>query len=509
VSPRWRSTRWRLRPDQPNIRPRLDEIRKTISPLRKPEAGKFQYSTILRRIQAELAELRVQAEDDVDLMRIGAEVADALRDWPRAVEYWNSVVRLSTEPDPDDIAKLALSHSRAGNFPAALEFVRKLGSRPSAERRRVMRQVDEWTAAHLLQRSHHFRSAGDLEQADALLEAALYLQGRSAHDVKPLVSAVSHVERYRTNPELPGDSVGASPGRQDAPALEIAPLFVSGFLYSGSGAVVAYLKDVPGVSTEFGIRELGLFFGSYGPWKILYEDQEHIRRHVANFAMWSLLGVSPPYVSPPHAPKASLAHVLTSPEARSQLRSIAVDLVDELSTISDVTDLALKSALGRALTRTLAIASEPAEFLMLNNTMRPYQLPLLDLLPGGRVVAVLRDPRDQFVAQQVESPDPISVEQFVVQTKERLQAYYRYIGDGPSRDRVVTVRFEEFVSSAGAREELLRKLGLTADKDMVGTSFDPAASKRNIGIYKKHGSTSDIQIIERELAEYIDLFSAR
>ncbi len=467
--------------------------------IEKSESRRWERRVVLQEVEKELEAAQVgMPAPDIRVQTLLAEIATNLREWKRAAEIWSEVDRLSAKPRSDSIAQLAVTLAESGNFEEAAAHIGRLGGKNKAEQRRVRRRTSAWVSDYLVRLSHEANTAGSSGQAKTLLEAAQLLRGRSEKEARTVALALQAVADFRHQ-----GSTGLP--RRTYPALPHAqakPVFVSGFLYSGSGAVSDYLKALPGVSTGLTTQELGCFFGSYGPTKILSSKGSSIRDSVAKFVSWPLLGVLPPHRKHPYAPKASLAYVLKGDGVIDELSAIGLTLLTDLDEPEQCSEECVKDSLKRAFARILALNKDDGEFLLINNSLRPYEYDLLELLPQSSAVAVVRDPRDQFVSQKIESPSPIDLETFIKQSRERYHNFFEYLSKGRYRDCVVCVRFEEFVSSEQVRRGVLEAIGIPACDVRDAETLDFSSSQKNIGIHRKHGNPSEIERIEAQLEEF-------
>lgn len=471
------------------------------------EDARFSRFAAMVEIQQKIDEIqRKLPSPDPELTALGAELSMKLRRWRDAVSRWQGIVRLGKSPS-SFVGQSAIASAEVGNFRDATRFAAQV---PSDRRVQgwVRVKADRWASEYLTQQGHAARASGDGDRAESLLGAALSLKGRSRADIALLLPALDAIAEFR----------GGGAIQSASPLGEVShhptPLFVSGFLYSGSGAVFDYLKDDPEISTSLGQGELGCFFGSYGPYKLLNQGRATRIREAANFVSWSLLGVLPPYGSAPAAPKGALSDALKEHDRLNSLIDFGMSFLDEIGSLGDGEEQSLRSALLRLNQSIFSLCDTSAKYTVINNSLRPYQLDLLDVMPECRYIAVVRDPRDQFVAQSLESPIPINLGSFIDQTKERYDIFFDYLKNGRYRGRIVMIKFEDFVEDSEVRSSLKDRLGLgvefseNVNGNGINSFFDAEASRKNIGIYRQWSSSDDIARIDSEMAEHVERISS-
>ncbi len=119
-----------------------------------------------------------------------------------------------------------------------------------------------------------------------------------------------------------------------------------------------------------------------------------------------------------------------------------------------------------------------------------------------KVIRTYRDPRDQWTDmknhKEWEYWIPKNVEQFIAQTKERLQIF-KY-----QAPNIMTIRFEDLCLKPQTRKELLEFVGLQENSPIAKNQlFDWQKSAMNIGIYKNFARQDDIRKIEEAFPELL------
>ena len=287
---------------------------------------------------------------------------------------------------------------------------------------------------------------------------------------------------------------------------------VTGFGWSGSGAVAAFLRDLPEVREPFPPPELPWFrqkFGNVAVQAVLAAaDDDSWPATMADFLLTSVLGLGLTGVAGNGYALAKRKGIYPRLSDREEDVVLLVQechrLLDRLDALppEDVRNNNALKTLLRAFLESLLRLGGAQRFTLLDNPVRPDALDLVRLLPPTQVVAVFRDPRDQFVSLTVEQPSARktpTTEQFV-ESCRRLTAAFEATTQSQTGLPVHRVQFEDFVRDAAGRNLLATQLGLTVPNETLeGEHFRPEISLQNVGIHKTHGRAQDIAQIEAAL----------
>lgn len=283
------------------------------------------------------------------------------------------------------------------------------------------------------------------------MDAALRLAGVPDDDLAPLRSTLAQVDTFRHSGRL-----DASPftGERPPPTSEI-PLIVAGLGRSGSSSIFDYPLGVDGVSDRYGRGELACFAnGPMSPLRAVRRPAEEVAKAAADSASWSLLGVTPPVADDPGYLKRSLAEVLPTPDGLAQRIALAMRFLEGASIPQRRTTGELEEAVANLFTDTVALNPASERFLLLNNAFKLRNLDPIRLLPQRHIVAVLRDPRDRYVAQRVEKREPFSLQKFCRMVTAAYEGLFAYLEHGDCRSDVTVVRYEEFAFDERVRHDL-------------------------------------------------------
>lgn len=164
-----------------------------------------------------------------------------------------------------------------------------------------------------------------------------------------------------------------------------------------------------------------------------------------------------------------------SPDAAFELFSAAKLMLRALQDGEEI-----RPALSRFLNRALRLKGN-APFSYFNNPIHQNMIEVFGLLENASCVAITRDARDQYISRCIESKhDQITPE---IYSARRLRHNARFMKfESP---QLITLRFEDFVSSAKVRNDLVGRLGIPESSFLPDLSkFDPSYSQKNVGLWR-------------------------
>lgn len=291
-------------------------------------------------------------------------------------------------------------------------------------------------------------------------------------------------------------------------------VFCSGYMFSGSGAVVDFLRQssqtiIPrqddGDQKPFD-TELNIFRRFYGVQHLLDAPVTDLSfEHLGEFLMGSVLGLVA-HPSDSYRLNLSRTRSLRGAFEHSHNMETLVNLCDQL--LDDVENgpgsdseriLAAACRLCNALVGEMAMPER--NVVIWNNCIQAYNARTMAIFERAVMFAVARDPRDQYVAQCYEWGDRHgrnTVRNFIRRTRhhQELRAQLELIPG--LRDRIMDVRFEDVLTNASTREQILDFAGLSRDGFQEGQYFKPEESLRNVGIYRSFPDQDTIRDIARE-----------
>lgn len=294
------------------------------------------------------------------------------------------------------------------------------------------------------------------------------------------------------------------------------PIIVSGFLYSGSGAVFDALLD-RGLQTPFADLEVG-FLKKPGHFGTLLGDafasdsltSRDRRRVAATTVLSSVFGFG-------QTGRSLLEFFQESPHLDEFLSAVAellIDLDRLCSLHGPITHTRLtevKTVLRRFLSTSISLLSDAdGRRVVVNNAIIGHELGLLSVIENSTGVAVLRDPRDQYVSQRLESPNSMPVAEFVPMMRHRLRQFGGLLDDEALRQQILPVKFEEFIVSTRVRETVFQRLGVPlhgiSDRE---ASFKPELSQRNVGIHMEYRRQREVAAVHEALQPELEELMVR
>ena len=500
----------------------LEETKQLVTASVPREDGKFERRATLLRLDVALTELTSGRFASDDAFALHARVADRLSDWPEAVRRWERLHACFPESDRHDVLGLIRARRKAGDVVGATEALRQLpddvrGKKLRDEQLELERLTRSLEADRLL--DEHFKDLGP--SSEHAIRRSLEMQEVPSEHQPALVDLIARLKRLRNDgPSTSRDSSVPQPIADALSQIEegvpLEVVTVTGFGWSGSGAVTAFLRDLPEVSEPFPPPELPWFrqkFGNVAAQTVVdAANGDRWPVAMADFLLTSVLGLG-------------LAEVAVNGFAQIKKKGIyprlagrhedVIRLVEECHRLLDRVDAlhpddvrehdALTTLL-RAFLASLLRLGGAQRFTLLDNPLRPDALDLVRLLPPTQVVAVFRDPRDQFVSMTVEQRStrkaPTTGE--FVDSCRRLTASFEKATQLQKDLRVHRVQFEDFVRDAENRNALATQLGLMVPHARLqGEHFRPEVSSQNVGIHKDHVRTEDLARIETALPDLL------
>lgn len=297
-------------------------------------------------------------------------------------------------------------------------------------------------------------------------------------------------------------------------------LFISGFFYSGSGAVLDYLKDFNGVIKWAPKGEVRLIKFPGGMWDLttrLRTQKRLVEQDLLDFYL-HIAGAKAVTEAPgryTHWRMVNTASTRLLTAARTEGYLICclecfLDVVAQWRA-GILTRAKMRAAFRKGVAAALDAAATDtgAQRLAIDQMVTAWRLRLSKLTPPSTFVVVHRDPRDQFAEASEVWKKPgrqaMDAEKYVAEFRKRRLAAEKNMAmmENDLGHRIVRVSFERFVMRhAEATAELLPRIGLEP-QDRTRQNYDVEASRLNIGKYRDMLTPGDAALIAEALPEYL------
>lgn len=306
------------------------------------------------------------------------------------------------------------------------------------------------------------------------------------------------------------------PTRQLDPQSRI---FVCGYFYSGSGAVLDFLNDhartriwtpkgeMRWIKSADGIGDLADRHAAEG--RLTASDLVGFYLHIVG----RTITLTPEGVYHIKEKVNQLGRkLLQNPAAHGYLRS-CLECFTSLVNMNEegLSGPALENHFRDSVKNALdaAATGTGADVLLIDQAITAWRLRLARFAPPSTFVLVHRDPRDQFAevrrVKQQPGRNPTFAEKFArTYRKRRRRAENAYpMMTRQHGHRVIHVSFDDFVlNHERVREEVREFVGFDVGSYRQDR-FDPAVSRKNIGKHIDMTSTAEIDVLAEQLPEYM------
>ena len=311
----------------------------------------------------------------------------------------------------------------------------------------------------------------------------------------------------------------AAPRRLETPAR----VMISGYFYSGSGAVKDHLRGVPSTTVWPPAGELRVvkFPGGYADLGTRLSEQGELttqdlvdhylhlsgvkvsRKALGRYDRWRMVNADSRRLH--RSRPLSDGYLAALYRSYLDLAELAGSGALDPDRLEAHTQAVLAGALDAVAT------ANDTDRVVVDQIVTAWRIDIARYLPPSTFIIVHRDPRDQFSEVREVLSEPGRGKRKA--TPEGFAAAYRTdreLVDGwVSRlesqygHRVLRLAFEDFVLEHQPTAARLHE-ALGIDGDTLGDSrFDPAVSRRNVGKFRQHLDPAAVEIIESELPEYL------
>jgi hypothetical protein len=486
------------------------------TPAAMDESARSELNSRLLSARTALEQAQAATPEHSEVLVLLAEIATRTQSWDQAAVLWNRVVNeVSALADVASL-KLCVAYRQLGSYVRArlaLGRIRPESVDPGilrAERRKLL-AGETGVALRLLGNTVTDALARSETDPDLeyLLRAIRRLRRGDDVFAECLVTVAEGVRGYKPLDPTPW---WRRKGQQPAAAVEHSPrcLFLSGFGWSGSGALYDYLRQAETVATPFDNAEIWAFERNWCAKKVLdavREDPTAARRALVYFIFQSVLGVSAPMtIDPARIGRQSIMH-FAGRTAGPAIAAACLTLFDRGMAAASRSGLKpLEEALRRFFDEVIEAKAGPGRVSVMSNCITAANVDLARLVSNGVALVVFRDPRDQFVSQYYEykNRQNLSCETFIRKVRSRTDRYRRAKRALAGKAAVEEVQFEQFVLSKSYRDALLERVGVSPDLIPVdGPGYRPEHSMKNVGLYQNFPRVADIKRIEDDLGDLL------
>ena len=293
---------------------------------------------------------------------------------------------------------------------------------------------------------------------------------------------------------------------------------VSGYGWSGSGAILDYFREFNNVEPVFG--ELGILEENYG-FKFFVKNITNARKlfvHAIKFFFINLICCYDIESLAFYKPMRSSYRVLNKSKdliAYSlQIKSIAhllASLIIESKRVKyEVFNVKqILQSLSKQLLDLITLDIPSNKIPVLDNSIHIKNVDLLNYISGVTVVCSLRDPRSIYISMLKEKPgfikDPHSFIKEQSDARREIDSSIALL-DKNALENLIILNFEDFVLNKECRHNLINKLELNLkDWGKPEQYFKPYESSKNVTNYidcKDKDIVNDIHLIGKELNVY-------
>ncbi|MDF1615238.1 hypothetical protein [Desulfurivibrio dismutans] len=390
------------------------------------------------------------------------------------------------------VHKVAALYWRNGREDQALQLVQSLPG--SVENRH-----SEWLCWRIVRDGLHLMRRGKVEAGRRAVEAGwsgLPSGNKYAAQIAGVYAAIWGAEK--PVPSKASKTLHAV----DGPTA----IVLSGFGWSGSGAVFDFLRNAKGVGDPFAGSEFRLWTGKDGL-NQLYRlvSRRHrpaqAREALAEFLTRYCFGGS--FQGFASEGRQNLWGRIAGAR-RGKLVRLAAGLVPAIVSKERSSRGAIE-AFRDFSQGILEITAPSARYALLSNCLTAENIEAVELFRQPVVFVSWRDPRDSFLSKRAAFPGSVLDRQkWERQLTRRIKLYAR------QKKRVVAscsswhdIAFEEFVCEPKCRAGILDVLDI--EPETLDGGFSPEVSRKNIGIYRSAGLGTEwnqlVEHIERSRAE--------
>ena len=383
----------------------------------------------------------------------------------------------------------------AGDGDRAVMLMRSVRGRAARE------QCRTWLAMLTIRNGLLIADGGNPAGAREVLKGALTATGMD-QDMADAVTAIYLLACSRT-PQ--SEDMQAVPQRARLPNSNGAPraVILSGFGWSGSGAVADYLKGHTTVMDAFSGRELGLWSGKFGLDRLYghFATKGFNRRLLLEFLTRHCFGHM--FLGSSKGTKsAGGMWAWLDENQRWELLGALSRWISSIHQWTAQSNVPILDSFKSLSTEFLHLLSDPeSDYVLLSNCIPSNCITGVRMFRNPVVIVSWRNPSDAYISKKAAFPDlSVGVDGWQDQLKTRIGQYLAGKAEVIQQvDIWLDICFEEFVTDTATRHQLLDHLAL--DSKLTRSTFDPEVSAQNIGIAEPETDTDNANW--RELVAHV------
>lgn len=296
------------------------------------------------------------------------------------------------------------------------------------------------------------------------------------------------------------------------------PVLISGFGWSGSGAVFDYLQQFQSLPT-FSRPEIGLFdkipvvksrLRIYGRemifWRWAFQHvlglpiaPKNSRFSLNNLRSLIFSGHAPISVNSSDAKNLSSRSLLSILVNSNAVLEVCKKEFFIFRAYCQKNDYVMNEVVAKRFSYFISIliaqvCGPRADYALFNQALRPHRLEKMRFLPNSPIMfGVTRDIRDQFL--ELKAAKRVSVAAEMVPRARRVR---KFLSIADRRTDIHHVQFEDFVTSEQSRLRVIETLGLEPDTLLLKKQyFFPAESEKNVGLWREFSGDYQIKWLKK------------
>ncbi len=283
------------------------------------------------------------------------------------------------------------------------------------------------------------------------------------------------------------------------------PIILSGFGWSGTGAVFDYLKGFSNIGLLFNGRENGFWSGNIGLHDLYlsFKNNHKSTKKLLHFLAYYCFGHSSPWRNYKKSKNIGGLWNNVDESRRTPFLSSLYEFV-KIITVGNSSTLDLWRGFSCSL---MDYFIEPEkDYVLLNNCIASEKVESIKFFEEPIVIVVWRNPYDAYISKKMALPG-INLEEihFAKQLQRRVEKYTKTKKELVKESWFwMDIWFEEFVLNQLKREEMIQILSLDLHENNT-KGFDPQFSEKNINIGARFSQKQLYENLHNKIKDAKDL----